>query len=215
MQSSQSLDNDKPNNHCGNPGTSSSFQFTNFLEPENTGDEDEPEEFIYEDSTHHTPPLSEEGEEEEAFRYTVSPLVETAPRSDSPPAVSLSHSTQVSLAQLTSILSAAGSGNIWSFQRQFDAIIHRTNMTPFTLANEASPRTGFTVLHVASTKGHLDIVKWRKFSSRLISTSLSICAIVIEDCGAMVDLEDKENEVIKLYWSYLTIHLRIRLDGVA
>lgn len=161
-------------NHNVDPAPASHLNHLPETQEERNIGEEEEEEFVYEEPTHDTPHTSEEGEDEEDFRYTVSPIVETALRSDSPPAVSLSHATQVSTDQLASILAAATLGNISSFQRQFETIIGRTNLTPFTLANEASPRTGFTALHVASSKGHLDIVKWRK----LLLCFASFCQFV-------------------------------------
>ncbi|GJJ07266.1 hypothetical protein Clacol_001466 [Clathrus columnatus] len=194
LQSSQSLSNGKANyGEFRHDDLDRKNQEDNTEDGDKEEEEEEEEEFIYEQSMDRvTPPLSEEGDDDaEAFKYAVSPIAETVPRSDSPPAVSLSQSIQVSAAQLTSILAAAAVSNFSSFQSQFEAIISHTNVTPFTLANEASPRTGLTVLHVASNKGHLDTLKW-----------------LIEDCGAIIDLEDKEGETA-LHKAALNGHLHI------
>ncbi|KAF9498477.1 hypothetical protein BDN71DRAFT_382874 [Pleurotus eryngii] len=53
------------------------------------------------------------------------------------------------------------------------------DVQPFNLANHASTRTGSTALHAAASRGYLDIVQW-----------------LVEHCGAMPDLEDKEGECL-------------------
>jgi ankyrin repeat protein len=65
------------------------------------------------------------------------------------------------------------------------------NVEPFSLSNDASPRTGFTALHAAASRGYLDIVIW-----------------CIESGGAMADLEDKEGETA-LHKAALNGHLPI------
>ncbi|CAI2184165.1 13535_t:CDS:2 [Funneliformis geosporum] len=55
----------------------------------------------------------------------------------------------------------------------------------FLLANEASPSSGLTPLHYAASRGHLEIVKW-----------------LIDEAGAIVDLEDQTGETALLKASY-------------
>ncbi|CAG8565108.1 14124_t:CDS:2 [Funneliformis caledonium] len=55
----------------------------------------------------------------------------------------------------------------------------------FLLANEASPSSGLTPLHYAASRGHLEIVRW-----------------LIDEAGAIVDLEDQTGETALLKASY-------------
>ncbi|GAA5896655.1 uncharacterized protein JCM6883_006971 [Sporobolomyces salmoneus] len=47
----------------------------------------------------------------------------------------------------------------------------------FTLSNSINPTTGFAPIHHAAKKGHLEVLRW-----------------LVEDCGAMVGLEDSDGE---------------------
>lgn len=81
-------------------------------------------------------------------------------------------------AQLEALYAAASSGDLRLFQNLFRNSLENGTVEPFGLANDASPRTGLTALHAAAARGYVDIVKW-----------------LIEECGAIPDLEDKEGEV--------------------
>ena len=83
--------------------------------------------------------------------------VETSPVHDhiTPP------KAQPSPVQLEAIHSAAASGDLRGLQGRFKDIRKAGDFEPFALANDASPRTGLTALHAASSRGHLHIVKWR------------------------------------------------------
>ncbi|KAG9127613.1 hypothetical protein FRC07_011653 [Ceratobasidium sp. 392] len=61
----------------------------------------------------------------------------------------------------------------------------------FALANDAAPRTGLTALHAAASRGRLAVVRW-----------------LVEECGAMTDLEDKEGET-SLHKAALHGHLSV------
>ena len=66
-------------------------------------------------------------------------------------------------AQLESLQAAASSGDLTLLKKLFRTALQTGNVEPFALANDASPRTGLTALHAASSRGYLDIVKWREY----------------------------------------------------
>lgn len=111
----------------------------------------------------------------------------------------LQHSTHISSsrqvhpspAQLESLYAAASSGDLHLLQRLFKNALENGNVEPFSLANEASSRTGFTALHAAASKGHYNTVVW-----------------LIEECGAMPNLEDREGET-PLHKAALNGHISI------
>ena len=121
--------------------------------------EDDDEEFTYEDSSiHHRRPS-----EEEDFRYPVSPLVETQPPFE------LSHSiesqpqpVQPSPAQLEAIFAAASAGDLPLLQKLFETALSQGDTQAFSLANDATSRTGLTALHAAANRGHTATVRWRE-----------------------------------------------------
>ncbi|KAF8222753.1 hypothetical protein L208DRAFT_1412956 [Tricholoma matsutake] len=65
-------------------------------------------------------------------------------------------------AQLESLCAAASSGDLPLLKRLFRNALETGDVEPFGLANDASSRTGFTALHVAASRGYLDIVMWRR-----------------------------------------------------
>jgi len=67
-----------------------------------------------------------------------------------------------SQAQLESLYAAASSGDLHLLQRLFKNALENGNVEPFSLANEASSRTGFTTLHTAASKGYHSMVVWCK-----------------------------------------------------
>jgi Ankyrin repeats (many copies) len=67
-----------------------------------------------------------------------------------------------SAAQLESLCAAASSGDLPLLKRLFRNALETGDVEPFGLANDASSRTGFTALHVAASRGYLEMVKWRK-----------------------------------------------------
>lgn len=76
----------------------------------------------------------------------------------------LQHSLHPSPAQLESLYAAASSGDLHLLQRLFKNALENGNVEPFSLANEASSRTGFTALHAAASKGYYNTVVWCKQS---------------------------------------------------
>ncbi|KAI0321846.1 hypothetical protein OF83DRAFT_162573 [Amylostereum chailletii] len=105
------------------------------------------------------------------------PVVNTSSLSPSPPQQSTPSRSHPSPAQLESLYAAASSGDLSLLQRLVRTISQTEEIEPFSLANDASTRTGLTALHAAASRGHLSVVKW-----------------LVNDCGAMPDLEDKEGE---------------------
>lgn len=77
-----------------------------------------------------------------------------------PPAVQTQ--SHPSPAQLEALSEAASSGDLPRLKELFQTALQVGDLEAFALANDASPRTGFTALHAAGSRGYLDIVKWRK-----------------------------------------------------
>jgi hypothetical protein len=67
-------------------------------------------------------------------------------------------------AQLEALYAAASSGDLPLLKRLFQNALETGDVESFALANDASSRIGFTALHAAASRGHIDIVKWRKSS---------------------------------------------------
>ncbi|KIJ20142.1 hypothetical protein PAXINDRAFT_160774 [Paxillus involutus ATCC 200175] len=80
-------------------------------------------------------------------------------------------------AQFEALSAAASSGDLPLLKRLFATALQGGDLESFALANDASSRTGLTALHAAASRGYLDIVQW-----------------LIEDCGAIPGLEDREGE---------------------
>ncbi|KAF7971765.1 hypothetical protein HWV62_19939 [Athelia sp. TMB] len=136
-------------------------------------------------------PNSDEDSEEEEFVY---PGIATPVEVEREPSVSIPATpaqNHPSPAQLESLFAAASSGDLPLLQKLFTTALQTGNVENFALANDASSRTGLTALHAAASRGYLDIVKW-----------------LVEDCGAIPDLEDKEGETA-LHKAALHGHLSI------
>jgi Ankyrin repeats (many copies) len=115
-----------------------------------------------------------------------------SPQDSSPAPLPQTHATP---AQLEALYAAASSGDLPLLQRIIRNASQTGNIEPFSLVNDASSRTGLTGLHAAASRGYLNIVKWRK-NARFPSHSIpDETYVVVEDCGAIPDLEDKEGEV--------------------
>ncbi|CCM04833.1 uncharacterized protein FIBRA_07026 [Fibroporia radiculosa] len=94
-------------------------------------------------------------------------------------------------AQLEALHAAAARGELKRVQTVFRNAIESGDVESFALANDAPSRIGQTALHVASSRGYLDIIKW-----------------LVEDCGAMPDIEDREGETA-LHKAALNGHLHV------
>ncbi|KAG1892597.1 hypothetical protein F4604DRAFT_1672578 [Suillus subluteus] len=179
-----------------------------FTYPESDSEE---EEFVYPGITEETaavasggrPPSSEEvatsntdpeAEEEQVPVSLPMVPVDVITSPVSPPAAPTQ--PHPSPAQLEALSAAASSGDLSLLKKLFQTASQGGQVEAFSLSNDASSRTGFTVLHTAASRGYLDIVKWFTVAS------------VVEDCGAIPDLEDREGETA-LHKAALHGHLPI------
>ncbi|KAG1755824.1 hypothetical protein EDB19DRAFT_1892026 [Suillus lakei] len=144
-----------------------------FTYPESDPESDsEEEEFVYPGTTEETAAVAEQ--EQMPISLPVVSVDEIAFQV-SPPAVQTQR--HPSPAQLEALSAAASSGDLSLLKKLFQTASQGGELEAFALANDASSRTGFTALHAAASRGYLDIVKW-----------------LVEDCGAIPDLEDREGE---------------------
>jgi hypothetical protein len=96
----------------------------------------------------------------------------------------------------------------------FKNALESGDVEPFALANDASSRTGLTALHAAASRGYLEIVRWREYKPIQYASADKSTCVVIEECGAMPDLEDKEGEV-RVFHRLGCVVLNVTLDGFA
>lgn len=150
--------------------------------PSTTPDSPEDEEFVYPGAN--VSRASDGEDDTDGFYY---PGAEPTSARPQPP--------QPSPAQLESLYAAASSGDLPLLKKLFKNALDTGDVEPFALANDASSRTGLTALHAAASRGYRDIVEWRKGFHIFDNKVFSYLYTVVEDCGAMVDLEDKEGEV--------------------
>ncbi|CAG8467409.1 2995_t:CDS:2 [Acaulospora colombiana] len=80
---------------------------------------------------------------------------------------------------------ATAAGNMTRVKELLDPKGSGETTSSFLLANETSSSSGFTPLHYAASRGHLEIVKW-----------------LIDAAGAIVDLEDQTGETALMKASY-------------
>lgn len=127
-------------------------------EPARDEDSDE-EEFVYPGVDHHTEQLEVEEEPPQPDPKPEPLPVAAAPvPTKSPP----------SPAQLEALHAAATSGELTRVQTVFRSALKSGDVESFALANDAPSRIGQTALHAASSRGYLDIVKWRTCSNHVI-----------------------------------------------
>ncbi|KAK1236712.1 hypothetical protein PQX77_000068 [Marasmius sp. AFHP31] len=135
----------------------SSPEHFSYPAPGAQADNDSDDEFVY--------PGTEEAPSTSSKEEQVEEVVQPPPQPRPSPA------------QLESLCAAASSGDLPLLKKLFRNALDAGDVEAFSLANDASTRTGYTALHAAANKGHLNVIKW-----------------LVEECGAMPDLEDKEGE---------------------
>ena len=94
-------------------------------------------------------------DDDEQFIYPAPPVTDIDSINISSP-----RQAHPSPAQLESLYAAAFSGDWPLLKRLFKNALESAEVEPFNLANDVSSRTGFTVLHVAASRGFYDIVVW-------------------------------------------------------
>lgn len=65
-------------------------------------------------------------------------------------------------AQLDALYTAGLNGNLSVLKKLVAEATSSSQIESFAFVNDASPRTGLTVLHAAASRGHLEAVKWCK-----------------------------------------------------
>lgn len=156
-------------------GTLQSMHAPKVVEPqpeeaqiEEQEEDDDEEAFVY-------PGTADDAEEEEQqAEPEPAPLV-SEPEAPAPapaaPAVELPPIDYAALAQLATNAPL-------SFLQAFFTRVSLQGHSSFALANEPSPSSGLVPLHYAAREGRADVVRW-----------------LVEEAGAMVELEDREGEV--------------------
>lgn len=116
---------------------------------------------------------------------------------ESPEPIPKSATSHPTPAQLESLIAASSSGDLSLLQNLFRNALRTGEVEPFALANDASTRSGLTALHVSASRGYLEVVKWCKSQTNVFGakTDTILGSVVVEECGAMPDIEDKEGEV--------------------
>ena len=125
-------------------------------------------------------PAMHEDSDEEEFVYpgVVDPAEEAeeeSPKPDLKPeplpvaAAPVPAKSPPSPAQLEALHAAATSGELSRVQTVFRSALKSGDVESFALANDAPSRIGQTALHAASSRGYLDIVKWRTSLNCLFS----------------------------------------------
>lgn len=89
-------------------------------------------------------------------------IVSPSPPSPSPPPPARSPTQKPTQAQLEALYAAASSNDLSLVQKLFRNACQNENVEEFAFANDAAVRTGLTALHAAASRGHLEIVQWRK-----------------------------------------------------
>lgn len=105
----------------------------------------------------------DEQSDEDEFRYPDSPGEPPAEVDvDEGPSYSRPQSVRPSPAQLEALYAAGLSGDIGMLQKLINNATASGELEAFALVNDASQRTGLTVVHAAASRGHVSVVKWCK-----------------------------------------------------
>ena len=142
----------------------------NELDHDNDNDDDDDEEFRYPDVPEHGERLeaveTQNDDEDDEFAYPGSPEHHQVKLALSPQAkLELPEPfkpVHPSPAQLEQVYAAGLSGNLDLVQRLIHNATSSGEFEPFALVNDASPRTGLTVVHACASRGHLETLKWCK-----------------------------------------------------
>lgn len=161
---------------------------------ENSEDDGQVNESLNVDEMGHHP---ENLDAEEEFNYPDEPLnILEESSTEAGPSTHVTQTIHPSPAQLEALYSAGLSGDVGLLQALIKSATASGEISSFSLVNDASSRTGLTVVHAASSRGRLEALKWCRFNSLSLYIHLStVFQSVIEECGAIPDLEDKEGEV--------------------
>ncbi|KAH8118604.1 hypothetical protein DFH11DRAFT_1503082 [Phellopilus nigrolimitatus] len=160
---------------------------------QDVADEYGEEDFTYPDDSTVSDNEEEGGKEdsdEEEFKYPASPMDPATESGPSTPSTQQQHQSQLELQpqleyqpqapssdQLETLYNVSLSGDLVQLKKLVSNATSYGGLEAFALVNDASPRTGLTVVHAAASRGHVNALKW-----------------LIEDCGGIPDLEDKEGE---------------------
>ena len=146
------------------------------------GDVDDEETFQYPDDADGTGNGNEEydvaQDSDEEFKY---PASEEAPASEAqpgpstlsqppelspqiPPADPIRHA---SMAQLEALYAAGLNGSLSTLRSIVEDATSSGELEPFTLVNDASPRTGLTVVHAVASRGHIKALRWCELNNLL------------------------------------------------
>lgn len=137
----------------------------------NHDDEEEDEAFVYPVSSNqevvngHHAPSAADESARPSQEDEDAPPATDAPRQP-PPAIDYERLHQLCI-----------SGTLESLQQFFQQTTD-SGVSSFALANEANPSSGLMPIHYAAKQGRLDVLKW-----------------LVEDVGALVEIEDREGEV--------------------
>lgn len=77
-------------------------------------------------------------------------------------------------AQLETLYSAGLSGNLGTLRQIVSNVTASGEIEAFALVNDASPRTGLTVVHACASRGHLGALRW--------------CTLAMPNCSTFNDL---------------------------
>lgn len=110
-----------------------------------------------------SPEQDDDDDDDDEFVYPGAPAIQT----EGVLPVASPARPQPSPAQLESLYAAATSGDLPLLKRLFRNALDTSDVEPFSLANDASSRIGFTTLHAAASRGYLDIVTWCTLAIKL------------------------------------------------
>ena len=113
-------------------------------------------------------PEAEAVPEPQSAQTTPAPeAVQEQPRAEEPSSSIARPATRhPSPVELDVLINAAQAGDLSQLRNIFKSTLQSGDVERFALANDASPRSGLTALHIAASRGHLEVARWCKFSFR-------------------------------------------------